>query len=568
MYKFLLGCLLVSLQLIICIQSVQLGQWPSESKTAYAVFDESNEEFVIVNHEPTRDKYVAGAKFANAINQTGWATFEVWTNGNFPDTVQSKAAGFLEGYLTHELIYFSYLNTLQDYCKGRDGYCSKLRTFLATNTKWVNKMYTKLRNTSPFWHQVGLFYEQMEGMATGWEKAAMNTGHSMGNYGLMWFNIFGDMEEFEQMFASQKAGKDWRLNKVGRRHMAASCSALIKVLPDGSDIYTSHVTWNGYESMIRILKKYSFEVHRTAADDSAVIPGHSMSFSSYPGLLYSGDDFSVISSGLVSMETTIGNNNVELFKYIKPTGQVLEGVRSMVANRLASNGKEWTEVFSRHNSGTYNNQWMIVDYKLFKPLKPLRDGLFWVLEQLPTLIESRDMTDVLRSQSFWPSYNSPYFTTIFNLSGVPALVEQYGDWFTYDKTPRALIFNRDQSKVTDMDSMIRMMRYNDYRNDPLSRCEKCEPKYSGENAISARNDLNPANGTYPFHALSHRSHGATDCKVTSHQLMTSLDFIAVGGPTFDSLPAFRWSESDFSNLSHIGHPDLWKFEPVQTKWTL
>lgn len=152
----------------------------------------------------------------------------------------------------------------------------------------------------------------------------------------------------------------------------------------------------------------------------------------------------------------------------------------MVANRLASNGimrnflvfqlyhssfiiinvgKEWTEVFSRHNSGTYNNQWMIVDYKLFKPLKPLRDGLFWVLEQLPTLIESRDMTDVLRSQSFWPSYNSPYFPTIFNLSGVPALVEQYGDWFTYDKTPRALIFNRDQSKVTDMDSMIRMVNF-------------------------------------------------------------------------------------------------------------
>ncbi len=168
------------------------------------------------------------------------------------------------------------------------------------------------------------------------------------------------MEEFEQMFAPQNVGKDWRVNKVGRRHMYASCSALIKVLPGASDIYTSHVTWNGYESMIRILKKYSFEVHRTAAEDSVLVPGHSMSFSSYPGLLYSGDDFTVISSGLVSMETTIGNNSntiiismkveeliltfyfslsdIELFKYIKPTGQVLEGVRSMVANRLASNG--------------------------------------------------------------------------------------------------------------------------------------------------------------------------------------------------------------------------------------
>ena len=70
MNRFHLACLLVSLQLI-CIQSVQLSQAP-ESKTAFVVFDESNEEFVIVNHEPPRDKYVAGAKFTNAINQTGY----------------------------------------------------------------------------------------------------------------------------------------------------------------------------------------------------------------------------------------------------------------------------------------------------------------------------------------------------------------------------------------------------------------------------------------------------------------------------------------------------------------
>lgn len=119
------------------------------------------------------------------------------------------------------------------------------------------------------------------------------------------------MEEFEVMFSPQKMGKDWRVNKVGRRHMFASCSALVKVLPGASDIYTSHVTWNGYESMIRILKKYSFEVHRSAADGSPLVAGHTMSFSSYPGLLYSGDDFTVMSSGLVSMETTIGNNSIK-----------------------------------------------------------------------------------------------------------------------------------------------------------------------------------------------------------------------------------------------------------------
>ena len=47
------------------------------------------------------------------------------------------------------------------------------------------------------------------------------------------------------------------------------------------------------------------------------------------------------------------------------------------------------------------------------------------------------------------------------------------------------------------------MRYNDFRRDPLSRCN-CTPPYSAENAISARNDLNPKGGKYPFPALGHR----------------------------------------------------------------
>ena len=55
-------------------------------------------------------------------------------------------------------------------------------------------------------------------------------------------------------------------------------------------------------------------------------------------------------------------------------------------------------------------------------------------------------------------------------------------------------------------------RYNNFQHDPLSQCN-CTPPYSGENSISARSDLNPSDGTYPFSALGHRRHGGTDNKV-------------------------------------------------------
>ena len=53
------------------------------------------------------------------------------------------------------------------------------------------------------------------------------------------------------------------------------------------------------------------------------------------------------------METTIGNSNKDLLAFIQPEGTVLEGIRNMVANRLATNGATWADIFERYNSGTW-----------------------------------------------------------------------------------------------------------------------------------------------------------------------------------------------------------------------
>lgn len=61
---------------------------------------------------------------------------------------------------------------------------------------------------------------------------------------------------------------------------------------------------------------------------------------------------------------------------------------------------------------------------------------------------------------YWPSYNIPFHEKIYNLSGYAEYVEKYGLDFSYELAPRAKIFRRDQGKVTNLEDMKYIMRYN------------------------------------------------------------------------------------------------------------
>lgn len=85
-----------------------------------------------------------------------------------------------------------------------------------------------------------------------------------------------------------------------------------------------------------------------------------------------------------------------------------------------------------------------------------------------------------------------------------------------------------------------------------------------------RNDLNPANGTYPIAAMGHRPHGATDVKITTSELFQTLRFRAIAGPTRGTdnvLEPFCWSKSDFNDkVNHLDQPDCFNFKPVSDGW--
>ncbi|XP_071946459.1 putative phospholipase B-like 2 [Antedon mediterranea] len=499
----------------------------------------------------------AWANYTDDVQNTGWSHLTVNTNPDYDDNVQAYAAGLVEGYITAGPIYMHWVNTMSSYCLEKTDYCNRLQTFINTNMEWLSD---KIKNNpdDAYFHQAELLLMQLAGLQDGYTNRSSQPRLEVNPFGFLLLQISGDLEDLEVA-----------LDKPDRNPVfgSGSCSALIKLLPGNKDIYVSHDTWSVYNSMIRIVKKYDFAFRKVSKGKEA-IPGHVMSFSSYPGVLYSGDDFYIMNTGLVTLETTIGNSNPILFKYIKPEDHMFEMFRNVIANRLATAGEQWGDIFALYNMGTYNNQWMVVNYNEFTPGKPLPDeGVLYVLEQIPGMTVGQDLTKHLKDTQYWPSYNIPYFQEIFNTSGCRENVEKYGDWFSYDKSPRANIFRRDHVKVQDMDSMIRLMRYNNFKEDPLSRCDKCNPAYSAENAIAARSDLNPINGSYPFGALGHRCHGATDMKVTSYSMQKTLSMIAQCGPTTDQQPAFQWSTSDYNEkLLHLGQPDVFDFKPVKVDW--
>jgi hypothetical protein len=273
-----------------------------------------------------------------------------------------------------------------------------------------------------------------------------------------------------------------------------------------------------------------------------------MSFASYPGIIQSTDDFYITQQQLYVSETTNDIFNNSLYNdYISPE-TVSEWIRVTVANRMATSGSEWSTYFSQYNSGTYNNQWQIVDYKLFTPGKPLPKGTLWILEQVPGFIVAQDETSLLNQQGFWPSYNIPYFPMIYNISGYPAEYQKYGNEYSYTNCPRALIFKRDAPSVTNMDDMKRIMRSNDYQSDPYSLHDACK-------AVAARCDLNTPWGDNDGYV----AYGAIDCKITDQTLIQSNTAWAVSGPAWYSQPPFAWNHA-WTSQPQYGLPEVYDFD--------
>jgi len=146
-----------------------------------------------------------------------------------------------------------------------------------------------------------------------------------------------------------------------------------------------------------------------------------MSFSARPGDLESKDDYYVLSSNHVVIESSLSNYNQSLYSSLK-SNCLPTWIRVNLSNRIAENSYHWTEIFTLNNSGTHNNQWCIVDYNKYWDYKSKNvpkekwTNIVWLIEQFFQIIEREDITQkYLIKDGYFATYNHPYFRNIFDI---------------------------------------------------------------------------------------------------------------------------------------------------------
>lgn len=210
------------------------------------------------------------------------------------------------------------------------------------------------------------------------------------------------------------------------------CTAAV-IAKDGlKKLWVAHNTWADYLELLRCWKVYSGLPLSSSSSSPLQQQRRVVSFSSYPGMIASTDDWYQINDkeagvALLVTETTTSAVNARALSPIHPSHGLPAWLRVLVANAVATNGPTWSSAFSLYNGGTYNCMWAVVDATKAKEAAGSDsgndggggDGVLTIVEQSPQRILAVDATETLRTTGLWVSANRPSLTAIRKDLGYP-----------------------------------------------------------------------------------------------------------------------------------------------------
>jgi hypothetical protein len=497
-----------------------------------------------VDRQPSEEYlYIATAYYSPGINGSGWDFLSITTNNQFSDELQAEAAGRLEASLTKNKIYTHYTNMLSTAGHLKNDTAQ----FFIRQEEFLLSKKDEYKSDSILYNAY-LLYLQFKGLRDQYNKEA-DDDKKIEDVEFNVMNSFGDVFDINSKYNRPSFDEMDKEEIYNYFALNNHCSAIFKLKYDLSDIFFGHNSWYYSNMMTKMFKEYNLNFNHDS------IKTHNVMFSSYPGSIVSNDDFYFTSTGLVVIETTNANYNQSAFDLINEES-LLCWQRVQISNRMSGSAKEWTETFAIYNSGTYNNQYMVLDTKKIEigNITKIPDNSLMIIEQMPGFIEANDVTNHLKF-GYWPSYNVPYSKNISDYANVTNTINSKPErnmklYSQYNSCSRAKIMRRDQNNIHDIESMKYFMHYNNYKNDPFSEGEPGE-------SIAARYDLREKNA---------RCYGAYDTKLSSVQEIKKSDkkpIYLYCGATKQVEPIFNFNCDACKNVKHEGIPDEPNFN-----WTI
>ena len=532
----------------ICIQTYTI---PDENEqTIMNIYYENNGKYTTKNSTTRDENAIAYAIYNKSYERIGWDFLAISSyeknDSKYKDEDKAYAMGYLEGVLTKNRIYSFFINVKHHFFSDKNlKIPDNLKQFFKKNILYMEEMSLKNKDTDIYWENVYYIYKQLKGLYDGYMSVAEKEKQIDFDDFLLLPGLPDSLEALYYKDTKNRPNFIKMTNEEIKRFtlLNSHCSALIKLADDYSDIWFGHNTWFIYNAMIRLFKEYRFISNKNNLKSKTV------AFSSYPASLFSQDDFYYVDSNLLVMETTNSIFNQTLYDLLKPES-LLTWVRVILANRLASSAEEWTNIFKKENSGTYNDQYMILDLnKINLTEKKIPEKSLMIIEQIPGETDINDVTEILK-KGYWPSYNIPYSDNIYEKSGFTYLLKERNylfPYYDYKNCSRANIFKREHKKIKTNDDFKNLMRYNNYENEEFSYKD---PTLT----IACRADL----------GKNKQCFGATDVKFVSVKelLEGKKNIHIISGPTNVQYPTFSWENTTCDKES----PENWHHEGVVNTW--
>ncbi|XP_037933302.1 putative phospholipase B-like lamina ancestor [Teleopsis dalmanni] len=585
---------------------------------------------------------VARICYKDSIFENGWAQLEVETQRSYPDWVQAYAAGILEGSLTWNNIYNQWRNTIQSSCdrdEDSQNFCTWLRDLTSANFVKQKELASKLGENDHYWHQISLYFNQLEGIETGYANGAKRARSDLEEEiplsDILLMNSAADIQDLKIYYENfvlpkQNATQSTETLEVTKNFFLPSATMLTKIFQTDDSpalkLLFGHSTAGSYASMLRIQKRYKFRYHFTPNQRTNTVPGVDITFTGYPGILGSTDDFYVVKGRQVQAIVAgvgIKNENIKLWQAVDITQSLPLAARVMAANRLAQHRRSWAKAMSKHPI-TGSKQWVTVDLNKLNPETDLytklseddkhddaaltvnavdeaailerhnkNRGLIWIAEQLPGVMHMKDVTEnfIYDNNTTWFANGVPYFEDILEASGVSP------ENFSFDVTPA------DNAELTNLEAVDKYLRKNGFRGDLLDEESvaygNIDLKLFSYNARLGMSDYHAFAGPIFLRVQRTQSNDVADntaVRVQEQSDVTSslkddrlsvsiedaselaeLEMITEKRSVRNDMQAiamqrigngpFKWSDmSSKLSIEHEGHPNEWNFEKVSPKW--